>query len=101
MYFTKQEKQSIVKVANMMINADGKTDITEVLLENSIFQRLKISQTDITSSDTMKPYDAINIITWMSVEQKRVVMAFLGCLMIIDGNTAESELALLSLKQYM
>ncbi len=91
MYFTSEERHAIVKMANAMINADGKADPKEVLYSIAALKKFGVSFEDIKDSDNLNPVKAVNIISKMSYEQKKVVTAFLGTIMVVDEDINESE----------
>ena len=97
MFFTSKEKSAIVKVSNMMILADGKVDPKELLFSMEIRQKLNIENADIKHSELLSNTEALDIISHMTDNQKRLVCALLGCMMAIDGNIDEAEHALWSL----
>lgn len=78
----------------MMIGADGKVDTKEVLFAFSVLQKLNISQQDVSDSDQLTNSEAISIISAMQPHEKRIVGAFLGCIMAIDGQIDKTEHAL-------
>ena len=91
MWFTTKEKQAIVKVSNMMIGADGKVDPKEVLYGFAVLQKLNISQQDVSDSDQLTNQEALSIISAMQPNEKRMVGAFLGCIMAVDGQIDKTE----------
>lgn len=97
MFFTSKEKSAIVKISNMMIQADGKVEPKELLFSVTVIQKLNIDNADIARSELLSNTETLDIISRMTDNQKRLVCAFLGCLMAVDGNIDKTEQALWSL----
>lgn len=94
MYFTSEEKKAIVRVAGEMTLADGNVAPKEVVFNVGVFHKLDISQSEIESSGSMSMPNAMHIISKMTSNEKRFVSAYIGSIIIVDGNISDKELAL-------
>ena len=98
MTFKKVEFAAIVKLAIAMAAADGvfaENEKKAIALE---LARFGITESDMKSlfsmAQCMTPAENINTVSGMSSEQKKYVAAFLGTLMMIDGDIADAEMKL-------
>ena len=94
MYFTSQEKQAIVKVAAAMQAADGKSDPREFVLNATIFKKLEIGGDDFNGAKNLSLLQAASIIANMTSSEKEFISAFLGSIIVADGDIDDKEIAL-------
>lgn len=97
MFFTSNEKLAIIRVADMMIRADGKSEPIELLGCAAVLQKINITPTECDKANSFSGMDALWSIYRMDNEKKKFVCAFLGYLMTIDGDVDHTELALWNL----
>lgn len=101
MEFTKLEMSAIVKLAKVMVMADGRVDEKEMKLMTNELLRFGVPINDVSSlldlGDNMEYSDAIKIISAMSDYEKKYVTAYLGVMIAIDGDIDESETKMWSL----
>ncbi|MGN0006808.1 MAG: hypothetical protein ACI35T_01785 [Alistipes sp.] len=94
MNFTSKERQAIACAVTMMITADGKLQNSERLFGAVLLAKIHISEEELQNAANLQGDEVAKIISDMSFEQKEMVAAILGCVMISDGNIDESEHAL-------
>ena len=68
-----------------------------MLFSALVIQKLNLTKTDFADAQNLQNDETLAVISRMNGEQKRVVCAFLGCLMAVDGNIDNTEQALLNL----
>ena len=99
--FTKQEMAAIIKMAGMMVAADGVVHQNEKEMMTKEVMRFNIPLNDVAilaeKAKTMESDVAIATIAVMTDAQKRYVTAYLGAMIAIDGDIDEKEFALWSL----
>lgn len=89
--FTEEQKAAIVRISFFMIYADGKIADSEMDFSLSMWSLAGITESDRDRAKTMTGRDACNIVAAMNAEQKEFVCALLGCLIVSDGEIADSE----------
>ena len=94
MFFTSKEREAIALMGVAMQAADGKTDSYEIFANNAMFAKIQITQAEIQEAQAMQIQDAIPILSAMTNDKKEIVSAYLGALMVIDGDIAAAEVAL-------
>ena len=99
--FTKQEMAAIIKMAGMMVAADGVVHQNEKEMMTKEVMRFNIPLNDVAilaeKAKTIESDVAIATIAVMTDAQKRYVTAYLGAMIAIDGDIDEKEFALWSL----
>ncbi len=95
MYFSYDEKRAVYCIAKAMVLADNNVDRNEMQVLVQEMRRMGCSQDELIqieeSNSSIKPTVALARISEMSSEKKRYVCAFLGAMMIVDGDVDESE----------
>lgn len=94
MYFTNEEKKAIVSVASGMLLADGSVDAKEVAFNAIVFKALGISQDELKYGLETPLSDALQVIKKMLPHEKRFVAAYLGSVIIADGDISDRETTL-------
>ena len=94
MYFTSKEKQAIVKVAAEMQIADGNANQREITLNIAVFKEIQVEPSELDAGLELPFMEAVNIISNMTNIEKDFVSAFLGSIIIADGEINEKEIAL-------
>lgn len=98
MRFSTNEFSAVLHLSKAMVLADGKVEQIELAAIANEFKRFGIEQamTDILlqKADNLEFSEVISIVSKMSYENKKYVAAFLGAIMVIDGNISDSETAL-------
>lgn len=101
MTFTNEELSAILKLANAMVNADGRIAKEELSM---IFHELARFGVDQNKSnllaeigENMTNADACQIVSRMTPYEKKYVTAYLGTLICIDGDINDTEQKLWSL----
>ena len=96
--FERNELIAIVKLANAMIAADGKVEDNEMSSWVMEMERLGVDRDDFpglfTESENLSFIDALTTVSGFDEERKKYVGAFLGALMIVDGNIDDDEVKL-------
>lgn len=96
MHFERNEFAAIVKIAMAMAAADGVFVESEKKAISFELIRFGVSKSELPAlladARGMDSKESVAIISGMTDEQKNYVAAFLGELMIIDGNIAEAEM---------
>lgn len=95
--FNAMELSAIIKLAKVMAAADGHTDVMEIAVMANEAKRFGIPKDDfkmiLSTSDAMEPSDSIMMVKAMDTKRKKYVAAYLGCIMAIDGDIDDKELA--------
>ena len=94
MYFTSDEKKAIARVAVGMEAADGVESPREFLMIAPVFQKLGITNEELEAASRMSLVSAMQIISNMTTDEKRFVSAFLGAIIIADGDISDKEVSL-------
>lgn len=98
MRFSYNELTAILNIGNAMIMADGRVDKSETELLSNELLSFGVSLNDakklMEASVSMRPAEAMAIISSFNYEQKKYVSSFLGTIMASDGDIDERELAL-------
>ncbi len=80
-----------------MAAADGHLDVKELAVIANEAKRFGIPKDDfnliLSTGDAMDASDSIIIVKAMDTERKKYVAAYLGCIMAIDGDIDDKELA--------
>lgn len=99
MVFTSKEKQAIVRIANMMIEADNKKNNyqSEKFVCDIFLMNIGVTEADIESSKIISNTDSAKIISKMDLPKRRIVFAILGHIMVADGHIADEEVFVLNL----
>lgn len=96
MTFTGFEISSILKVATMMAQADGKVTEDETKLMAAELIRFGVAPNQlssiVTAATAQNELEAFTTISNMTLEEKKYVTAYLGTMMCADGNIDDSEL---------
>ena len=85
MYFTSKEKQAIQRLIAAMAMADGKIEMSELILNSVVNSKIGISTEDVDASNSMDLQQAVTIVKQMTPEEKRLVCAYLGSMLAIDN----------------
>ena len=95
--FNTLELSAIVKLAKVMAAADGHLDVKELAVIANEAKRFGIPKDDLnlilSTGDAMEASDSIIIVKAMDTKRKKYVAAYLGCIMAIDGDIDDKELA--------
>jgi hypothetical protein len=98
MTFNVQEMTAIIKIAKLMVMADGKIEPSEIAVMKGEFMRFGVPQNQVKAlmeaSDRMDANQATVLIAGMDEERKRYVASYLGVIMVSDGDINDNELAL-------
>lgn len=98
MIFTNQEMAAILRMAQVIANADGKVTNEEMALMALELARFGVTQEKskliILIAQELEASDAVLIIARMNHEEKRYVTAYLGTMICADGNIDKKELIL-------
>ena len=104
MTFTLEERKAIYRIARAMVLADGNVDNNEMgALANEMFRIGSDSAELIAFEEGLEafaPSMAINVISNFDDEKKKFFCAFLGALIIVDGEIDENEMKLWSLTSH-
>lgn len=96
--FSKNEMAAIIKLALLMASADGYADEKEGKMIKTEMLRFGMTTNEMQNlcivANDMTPQDAMKCVASMSPAQKRYVTAYLGTLMVIDGDKDDAEMAL-------
>ncbi|MBR1774125.1 MAG: TerB family tellurite resistance protein [Bacteroidales bacterium] len=99
--FTKQEMAAVIKMAGIMVAADGIVHQNEKEMMTKEVMRFNIPLNEVAmlveKAKTMESDVAIATIAIMTDAQKRYVTAYLGAMIAIDGDVDDKEVALWSL----
>lgn len=89
---------AIIKIAKLMVMADGKIEPSEIAVMKGEFMRFGVPQNQVKAlmeaSDRMDANQATVLIAGMDEERKRYVASYLGVIMVSDGDINDNELAL-------
>lgn len=104
MTFTLEERKAIYRIARAMVLADGNVDKNEMgALANEMF-RIGSNPDELIAFEEgigeFKPSMAVNVISDLDDEKKKFFCAFLGALIIVDGEIDENEMKLWSLTSH-
>lgn len=104
MTFTLEERKAIYRIARAMVLADGNVDNNEMgALANEMF-RIGSNPDELIAFEEgigeFKPSMAVNVISDFDDEKKKFFCAFLGALIIVDGEIDENEMKLWSLTSH-
>ena len=95
--FNTLELSAIIKLAKVMAAADGHLDVKELAVIANEAKRFGIPKDDLnlilSTGDAMEASDSIIIVKAMDTKRKKYVAAYLGCIMAIDGDIDDKELA--------
>lgn len=95
--FNTLELSAIIKLAKVMAAADGHLDVKELAVIANEAKRFGIPKDDfnliLSTGDAMDASDSIIIVKAMDTERKKYAAAYLGCIMAIDGDIDDKELA--------
>ncbi|MBB3701665.1 TerB family tellurite resistance protein [Alloprevotella rava] len=98
MTFTGEEMTAIIKMAKLVVMADGRLDPSETIVMATELIRFGVPQDHlkllIESSDEIEESHAVALITGMDEERKKYVASYLAMLMVADGEIDAKELAL-------
>ncbi len=98
MIFTNQEMAAILKMAQVIANADGKVAREEMSLMALELARFGVSTEKgkliLSISHNLEASEAVAIISRMNPEEKKYVTAYLGTMICVDGNIDNKELLL-------
>ena len=94
MYFTSEEKKAIARVAAEMTLADGNVAPKEVLFNVAVYRKLGITTSEMESSSSVSLSSAMHTISKMTSEEKKFVSAYLGAIIIVDGDISDKEMTL-------
>lgn len=97
MYFTSKEKQAIQRLIAAMAMADGKIEMSELILNSVVNSKIGISTEDVDASNSMDLQQAVTIVKQMTPEEKRLVCAYLGSMLAIDNDIDKKEMLLWTL----
>lgn len=95
MTFNGKEMAALLGVANMMVNADGKTADEEIALvrhELKNFGALTSQILDLAQSMTGE--EAIGTLSKMSTEQKKYACGYFAAIIAVDGKITDDELVI-------
>lgn len=95
MYFSYEEKRAVYCIAKAMVLADNNINKNEMQVLVGEMVRMGCSQEELIkieqNNSSIKPTTALARISEMSSEKKRYICAFLGALMVVDGEVDDSE----------
>ena len=101
MTFNGKELIAIIKMAKAMVKADGKIEPSELSVMAVELARFGVPEnqlkTLLKASDNMETSQALVLINEMDEERKKYVAAYLGVIMVSDGDVNEQELILWNL----
>ena len=96
--FSRIEYAAITKLAADMASADGKADPMETAFIALEAKRFNLQDNDVKSllslATEMTPADAIGIVSKLDDKHKRYVTAYLGTMIVVDGDKDDKEIAL-------
>lgn len=96
--FTRIEYAAITKLAADMASADGNADPMETAFMALEAKRFNLQGEDVKNllslATEMTPADAIGIVSKLDDKHKRYVTAYLGTMIVVDGDKDDKELAL-------
>ena len=96
--FTRIEYAAITKLAADMASADGNADPMETAFMALEAKRFNLQGEDVKNllslATEMTPADAIGIVSKLDDKHKRYVAAYLGTMIVVDGDKDDKELAL-------
>ena len=96
MYFTEKELTAIVKMAKVMVAADGKIDLREgnlIAAELNSLTHGMNPETILEASNSMDPSKAFEILKNLTTEEKKYVCGYLAAISIVDDDIDAKELA--------
>lgn len=89
--FNSTEKRAIIKVAHQMIAADGKAKTQELLMTVAVCSKIGVVESDFDAAAELSNAKAISILSNLTTPKKQFVSAFLGWIMISDGDIDSKE----------
>ena len=96
MVLTNRELGAILKLANVVANADGKFSNEEGLVMTAELARFgaSIEKMKLLAAigDSMSPVESCMVVSHMTTEEKKHVAAFLGSIIAADGKIEDSEI---------
>ena len=105
MKFSKNEMAAIFKLGKMMVTADGKIEDVEVLAIATELARFGVPENHVDEieklGDKMAPAELLAEVAAMDAEQKRYVAAYLGGILVCDGDIDDAEVKLWTLVSEM
>jgi len=98
MTFNKSEQAAIARVGKILILADGKLNEDEMAQYDMELSRIGVSSAEelqevLEVSEGLEPAAACAIISQMDDDKKTYVAAFLGTLIVVDGEKDSREVA--------
>ncbi|MCQ7926246.1 hypothetical protein NP234_23960 [Salmonella enterica] len=98
MQFQRNEFAAIVKLAMAMTGADGIFVESEKKAMSFELLRFGVTKSDLpallSDARAMESHESIRVISGLDADRKKYVAAFLGELMVIDGEIAPAEMKL-------
>lgn len=91
MYLSSSEKAAVLRLLTLIIGADNRVDQKELEMTRLFCAKLGITPFEAEQSKCMDNQKALIIASAMTNEEKRIVCALLGVLMIVDGEISEQE----------
>ena len=96
--FSKNEMAAIINLALRMSAADGHADENEAKMIKTEMLRFGMSEREMQTlcmvANNMNPQDVTRLVKLMTPTQKKYVTAYLGTLIVIDGDKDDMEMAL-------
>jgi len=97
MNFTREEQIAIAKVGQVLILADGQIHENEMASYDLELSRIGVTSSEelmevLNAAESIDEADAYKVIARMDAEHKEYVTAFLGTLIVIDGEKDAREL---------
>lgn len=98
MTFNKEEKIAIAKVGKILVLADGSINENEMAAYDLELKRVGVKDSEellevLDGAEALDAAEACLILSKMDDERKKYVTAFLGTLIVIDGEKDPRELA--------
>lgn len=91
MYLSSSEKAAVLRLLTLIIGADNRVDQKELEMTRLFCAKLDITPFEAEQSKCMDNQKALIIASAMTNEEKKIVCALLGVLMIVDGEISEQE----------
>lgn len=95
--YTVEEKRAIFKILNLIIIADGKVDVGELLYAKQMINMLKINENDNNASSAMEYSECVSILSKMHESKKESLVMMMTEMVNADGQIDKNELSLITL----
>ena len=105
MFFSFDDRKAVYCIARAMVFADGNVAENEMKVLTTEMIRIGSTPDELIgfekSLNSYQPSDAVSRISSFNTEKKEYFCAFLGALIIVDGNVDDNEMKLWALTSHI